>query len=112
MGSGVDLALHVTPRARGVTCNARSTPRARRNAIEGVDAEGRLRLRVSAAPVDGAANEAVVALLAAELDVRRGAVTLTAGATGRHKRCHVEGLQAAPLLLRWPGLQVRDGDAG
>jgi uncharacterized protein len=94
MGSGVVLALHVTPRAG-------------RNAIDGVDAEGRLRLRVSAAPVDGAANEGVVALLATELGVRRGAVTLTAGATSRHKRCRIDGLEAAPLLARWPGLSVR-----
>ncbi len=99
MGSGVDLALHVTPRAG-------------RTAVDGVDAEGRLRLRVSAAPVDGAANEAVVALLAAELGVRRSAVTLVAGATSRHKRCHVEGLQAAPLMARWPGLLVGDRSGG
>ena len=99
MGSGVDLALHVTPRAG-------------RNAIEGVDAEGRLRLRVSAAPVDGAANEAVVALLATELGVRRRAVTLTGGASSRYKRCHIEGLDPASLLSRWPGLRARDGDFG
>ncbi len=94
MAAGVDLALHVTPRAG-------------RNAIEGVDGEGRLRLRVSAAPVDGAANEAVVALLAAELGVRRSAVFLTGGATSRYKHCHVEGVDPAGLVARWPGLQVR-----
>jgi len=99
MGSGVDLALHVTPRAG-------------RNAIEGVDAEGRLRLRVSAAPEDGAANVAVVALLAAELGVRRSAVTLTGGATSRYKRCHVDGLEAAPLVARWPGLLVASRSGG
>jgi uncharacterized protein (TIGR00251 family) len=99
MARGVDLALHVTPRAS-------------RNAIEGVDGEGRLRIRVSAAPVDGAANDAVVALLAAELDVRRSAVTLIAGATSRHKRCHVEGVDIALLLARWPGLRGRDGTTG
>jgi uncharacterized protein len=99
MGSGVDLALHVTPRAG-------------RNAIEGVDVEGRLRLRVSAAPVDGAANEAVVTLLATELGVRRGAVILTGGATSRHKQCPIEGLDPASLLSRWPGLRARGGDSG
>ncbi len=99
MARGVDLALHVTPRAG-------------RNEIEGVDGEGRLRLRVSAAPVDGAANEAVVALLAAELGVRRSAVTLIAGATSRHKRCHIEEVDVAALLVRWPGLRARDGTTG
>jgi hypothetical protein len=93
MGEGVDLALHVTPRAG-------------RSVIEGPDAAGRLRVRVSAPPVDGAANAAVVELLASTLGVRRGAVTVTAGATSRHKRCHVEGLEAASLLARWPGLAL------
>jgi uncharacterized protein YggU (UPF0235/DUF167 family) len=99
MARGVDLALHVTPRAG-------------RDVIEGVDGEGRLRLRVSAAPVDGAANDAVVALLAAELGVRRSAVTLTGGATSRYKRCHVDGVDAAPLYVRWPGLRVGDRPSG
>ncbi len=99
MARGVDLALHVTPRAS-------------RNVIEGADEQGRLRIRVSAAPVDGAANDAVVALLAAELDVRRSAVTLIAGATSRHKRCHVEGVDTTLLLARWPGLRARDGTTG
>jgi hypothetical protein len=99
MAVGVDLALHVTPRAS-------------RNAIEGADGEGRLRIRVSAAPVDGAANDAVVALLAAELGVRRSAVILIAGATSRQKRCHIDGMDAAPLLERWPGLRVGGRPSG
>jgi len=92
MAGTVEIVLHVTPRAS-------------RSAIEGVDSEGRLRVRVAAPPVDGAANEAVVALLAAELGVRRGAVTLTAGASSRNKRCRVDGLDAAALQARWPGLR-------
>jgi uncharacterized protein (TIGR00251 family) len=93
MADGVVFSLHVTPRSS-------------RPGIEGVDSDGRLRVRVSAAPVDGAANEALVALLAAELGVRRGAVTLTAGASSRHKRVHVGGLDAAALQARWPGLMI------
>jgi uncharacterized protein len=84
----------------------RVIPRASRDAIEGVDGEGRLRVRVAAPPVDGAANEAVVALLAAELGVRRGAIALTAGASSRHKRCRVDGVEPAALQGHWPGLRV------
>jgi uncharacterized protein len=96
MAGHVDLAIRVTPRAA-------------RAAVEGVDGEGRLRVRVTAPPVDGAANEAVLALLASELRVRRGALTLLAGSTGRLKRVRVEGVEAAALQARWPGLQLAAG---
>jgi uncharacterized protein len=96
MTGHVDLAIRVTPRA------ARAT-------VDGVDGEGRLRVRVTAPPVDGAANEAVLALLASELGVRRSGVTLLAGSTGRLKRVRVEGVEAAGLQSRWPGLQVAAG---
>ena len=84
----------------------RVTPRAGSSAIDGVDDEGRLCLRVTAPPVDGAANAAVIALLGAELGVRRSAVTVVAGASARYKRVRVEGLSRATLLARWPGLRL------
>jgi uncharacterized protein len=96
MAGHVDLAIRVTPRAA-------------RAAVEGVDKEGRLRVRVTAPPVAGAANDAVLALLASELGVRRSALILLAGSTGRLKRVRVEGLEAAALQARWPGLRLEPG---
>ncbi len=61
-----------------------------------------------AAPVDGAANEALRRLLAKALDVPAGAVTLVAGAAGRRKRIEVAGRAAADLRARWPGLAAVD----
>jgi uncharacterized protein YggU (UPF0235/DUF167 family) len=45
-----------------------------------------LEVRVAQAPADGAANEAVVELLAKALGIRRSEVAITSGATSRHKR--------------------------
>lgn len=68
--------------------------------------DGVLRVRVAAAPVDGAANRALLHLLAAELGVPAGAVELVGGASGRRKLIEVAGLDEASLRSRWPGLDV------
>jgi uncharacterized protein YggU (UPF0235/DUF167 family) len=74
----------------GVELTVRVTARGGAARIEGV-VDGALRLRVAAPPVDGAANEAVARLLAAELGLPRGAVTLVAGARARVKRFRLVG---------------------
>ena len=59
------------------------TPGASRDAVKIED--GRVQLRVTAPPADGAANDAVVRLLAAALDVPRSDLTLLRGASARVK---------------------------
>jgi uncharacterized protein YggU (UPF0235/DUF167 family) len=66
--------------------------------------DGVLRVRVSAPAVDGAANTALVRLIASELDVARSRVRLVAGASGRQKLIVVEGVGPGTLEARWPGL--------
>ena len=83
----------------------RLTPRAAAERVDGVDA-GILRCRVTAPPVDGAANDALVRLLARELDLPRSAVRIVGGATGRVKVVEVDGRSAADVCARWPGLAV------
>lgn len=56
-----------------------------------------LKVRVAAAAADGAANAAVLALLAKALHVPKSSLTLVAGQTARLKRVAVEGLDAAAL---------------
>lgn len=68
-----------------------------------------MRVRVRAAPVDGAANEALCRLLARELGVARSAVVLERGASARVKLVRIDGLAAQAVSRRWPGLVVRDG---
>lgn len=84
-------ALDVRPRAGGVRFSVRVQPRAATEGVGGVHG-GALKVRLSAPPVDNAANEALVALLARELDVPRRAVRIVAGATGRTKVIEVDGV--------------------
>ncbi len=65
--------------------SVRVTPRASRDGIDGFDPEGVLRVRVTAAPADGAANAAVVKLLARALGLPARDVVLVSGATARQK---------------------------
>jgi uncharacterized protein YggU (UPF0235/DUF167 family) len=83
-----------TPAGAAVT--VRVTPRAGRSAIGG-ERDGVLLVRLAAAPVDGAANEALVALIADALGVPKRDVTIVAGARGRTKRLLVAGRRAAAL---------------
>lgn len=63
----------------------RVTPRAARDAIHGFDAEGRLAVRVTAAPTDGEANAAVTRLLAKALSLPPRDIVLSSGASSRNK---------------------------
>jgi len=68
--------------------------------------EGSLHARVTAPPVEGAANQALLRLIAAELGVARRSVRLVAGAAGRQKLIVVEGMTGEEIVARWPGLRV------
>jgi uncharacterized protein YggU (UPF0235/DUF167 family) len=83
----------------------RVTPRGGRDSIDGVR-DGRLLVRVAAAPADGLANEAVLRLVAEAAGVPRRAVRLVAGATGRRKLVSADGAERAALVARWPDLDV------
>ncbi len=74
-------------------------PRASRSRIVGPH-DGRLKIQLAAPPVDGAANEALVDLLAETLEVPRGAVQVLRGATGKRKTLRIAGLGAADLRAR------------
>ncbi|HJS45961.1 MAG TPA: DUF167 family protein [Rhizomicrobium sp.] len=93
----------------GVRLVLRLTPRASRNGVDGViaDAEGRplLKLRLVAPPVEGAANEALIAFLAKTLSLRKADITIRSGETSRIKILHLAGNSAAILqkLEDWLG---------
>lgn len=72
------------------------TPRASRNQVLGFE-DGVLRVKVTAPPVEGEANQAVVQLLADFLGVSRRDVEVVKGDTARQKIIEVRGLDRAAL---------------
>lgn len=88
------MALAVTDRGGGaVRFTVRVQPRASRSAVDGLHGDA-LKVRVTAPPVEGAANEAVVAVLAAALGVPRRMVRIVAGDAARTKVVEVDGVTA------------------
>jgi len=83
----------------GVVLTLKVIPRSSVNAVAGPQADA-LKLKVTAPPVDSAANAEVVRFLAEVLEVPRGAVQLLRGATSRHKQVRVVGLTAAQVQQR------------
>ena len=70
-------------------------PGARRSEFAG-EYDGRLRLKLAAPPVEGKANEALIAFLADHFNVPKRNVRIAAGLRSRRKRVVIEG---APLLI-------------
>lgn len=62
--------------------------------------DGRVRVRVSAPPVDGKANQAVITALADSLGVPKSAVTIQRGSRGRDKTVEVDGYTEEELRRR------------
>ena len=74
-------------------------PRASKNEI-GEALGNELKIKVTAPPVDAAANEALIELLAKELDCSRSQVQLIRGQTSRHKTIRLQGISAAEVTKR------------
>ncbi len=80
-----------TPTPTGTRIRIRVQPRASHNRVEGTHG-GRLKIRLTAPPVEGAANNALIAFLADLLDVPKRDITIVQGHRGREKVVEVEGL--------------------
>jgi uncharacterized protein len=88
-----------TATADSLIVTVRLTPKGGRDALDGIEvlADGRavVKARVRAVPADGAANAALVKLLADALDVAARDISVVAGATARIKRIKIAGDGAA-----------------
>jgi len=83
VADGVELALLVQPRAS-------------RTAVAG-EQDGRLKVRLAAAPVDGEANAALLEFIGDSLGIPRARVVLVRGGTGRRKTVLARGTTAAGI---------------
>jgi len=87
----------------GVTLAVRAQPGAKKTAIVGVYGEGaaaQLKIAVKAPPVEGRANEALIAFLAGLLDVARRDVVLVSGESSRSKVFLLSGVSRKGVMAR------------
>jgi uncharacterized protein (TIGR00251 family) len=87
-GGGVELAVHVQPRAR-------------RSEIAGRH-DRAVKVRIAAPPVDDTANRALIDFFASCLQVSRSRITIVSGERSRDKTLRIEGI-TAPAVLRLLG---------
>lgn len=79
----------------------RVIPRSSRNSIEWE--QETLKVRLTAPPVEGAANEALIALLAERLDLPKRSISIVSGATGRQKIVEIVGMAEEEVEKRLRG---------
>jgi uncharacterized protein (TIGR00251 family) len=92
-------ALSARPAAHGVRLDLRVIPRSPRNQIAGIR-EGRLLVRVTAPPVDSAANDAVIACLARAIQRGKRDIRIVVGETSRNKTVEIDRITLEELLSR------------
>ena len=82
--------------SRGLTFTVRIVPRASRSEITG-EQSGALRVRIAAAPVEGAANQELIKLLAKTFKLPQKAVEIVSGAASKNKIVRIQGADATRL---------------
>lgn len=83
--------LRIVPTATGVRLSVRVQPRASANEIAGLYGDA-LRIRLTAPPVEGAANEALVDFLSGTFEIARRNITIVAGSSSRLKIVELTGI--------------------
>jgi uncharacterized protein len=98
--------VEIRERDGEMTFAVRVAPRASRDAIEG-EYQGALKVRLTAPPLDGRANQALRRLLAESLNVPVSAVRIVAGEKSRTKRVSVAGVSRAQVAVLFEARQSK-----
>ena len=85
------IPISIQESAKGISFAVKVHPRARKNAITGVVGEA-LKLALTAPPVEGKANHAVIEFFADLFAIPRSSVTIASGATSRNKVVRIAGV--------------------
>jgi uncharacterized protein (TIGR00251 family) len=93
------MMVDLRQRGEAVAFTVRVVPRASRNKIAGIH-DGAVRIRLTAPPVDGAANEALIGFLANVLRVPKRDIELVSGQTAQTKVVSVSGLSTEEVEAR------------
>ncbi len=104
------MPLVVTATPRGSRFQVYVQPRASRAEITGLHGDA-LRVRLTAPPVEGRANEALIALLAGHLGAPKSRLAIVGGATARLKSVEVEGMSPQEVERRFQDVVSRGGQA-
>ncbi|MBX7144345.1 MAG: DUF167 domain-containing protein [Oligoflexia bacterium] len=91
------MSSYAKQSSEGVTLLLHLQPRAKREALVG-EYNGRLKIAVKAAPVDGAANEALLSFLAKVFGLPKGRIELVAGGSSREKRILLKEITLSRVL--------------
>ncbi|HVX29400.1 MAG TPA: DUF167 domain-containing protein [Nitrolancea sp.] len=83
----------------GTLLSVRVVPRSSKTVVEGV-VEGALRIRLAAPPVDGAANAALIELLARRCGIPKSQISIVSGARGKQKRVLLSGIEPSTVRTR------------
>jgi uncharacterized protein (TIGR00251 family) len=104
--SASQAVIPIQESARGLTFAVKVHPRARRNAITGTIGDA-LKLALTAQPVNGKANHAVVDFFADFFQIPRASITIASGATSRNKIVRISGVTAEQVRNRFAAATAR-----
>ena len=93
------MTLRITTNASGVCLEVHVQPRSSRNQIVG-EQDGRLKIKLTAPPVEGEANQALVNFLAQLLKIPKKNVKLLKGESARHKLIEISGVTEQELIAK------------
>jgi uncharacterized protein (TIGR00251 family) len=82
---------------RGLFLNVKVSPRASKGGLALSDTKDKLKVRLTKAPVDGAANKALISILSKTLKIPKSSITITSGLKSRNKRVKVEGMDVEEI---------------
>ena len=97
-----NIQLNITIAAGGAAFPVHVVPRSRKNEISGRYGQA-VKIRLTAPPVEGKANEALIEFLAKRLDVPKRNIEILSGASSRDKMVCVFGLTPQELEARLIG---------